>query len=172
MRRYLIIPMFLSLAAIGCAAGRPSGPRGAQYSQPSAPSSSPRAQAPTTTQPILFHRTGGIAGTNDHLVVWPDGFVQVDGKLFTPAVARLADERHAKIKRMFDGWEKLEPAYLTNNIPDAYTITIHYGDKAVTANDIAPDLPAAFRDIFTELEAVAFDAQQQQNELKPPPAAP
>lgn len=125
-----------------------------------------------TTQPILFHRTGGIAGTNDHLVVWPDGFVQVDGELFTPAILRLSDERRAKLARMFDGWGKLKPEYLTNNIPDAYTITIHYGDKAVVANDIAPDLPQKFRDIFTELEAVAFEAQQQQTDVKPPPPAP
>jgi len=125
-----------------------------------------------TTQPILYHRTGGIAGTNDHLVVWPDGFVQVDGKLFTPAITRLPPERQAKILAMFDGWEQLKNEYLANNIPDAYLITIHYGDKAVTASDIAPDLPQKFRDIFTELEAVAFDAQQQQDQVKPPPATP
>jgi len=136
-------------------------------------SSADKPHAPaSTTQPILYQRSGGIAGTNDRLVVWPDGFVQIDGKLFTPAVTRLPHERLAKLLTMFDGWDKLKAEYLSNNIPDAYTITIHYGDKAVTASDIAPDLPQTFRDIFTELEAVAFDAQQQQDEVKPPPAAP
>ena len=57
-------------------------------------------------------------------------------------------------------------------LADAYTITINYGYKAVTASDLAPDLPQTFRDIFTELEAVAFEAQQQQDQVKPPPAAP
>jgi hypothetical protein len=129
------------------------------------------SRAPTT-QPILYHRIGGIAGTNDHLVIWPDGFVQVDGKLFTPAITRLADDRHAKLRSLFDGWGNLKGEYLTNNIPDAYTITINYGEKSVTASDLAPDLPQQFRDIFTELEAVAFDAQQQLDQVKPPPAAP
>ena len=128
--------------------------------------------SPPTTQPILYHRTGGIAGTDDRLVIWPDGFVQVDGELFSPAVARLPAERHAGIRALFRGWDQLKGEYLSNNITDAYTITIHYGDKSVVANDIAPDLPQKFRDIFTELEAVAFEAQQQQNEVKPPPAAP
>lgn len=120
------------------------------------------ATAPTT-RPILFHRTGGIAGTDDHLVVWPDGFVQVDGKLFTPAVTRVADERHVKLRRMFAGWDKLKGEHLANSIPDAYVITIHYGDKSVVASDLSPDLPQSFRDIFTELESVAFEAQQSKN---------
>ena len=136
------------------------------------PDSSADSFREPTTRPILFHRTGGIAGTNDRLIVWPDGFVQIDGELFVPAVARLPQERHAKILALFEGWGKLKPEYLNNNIPDAYTITIHYGDKAVVANDIATDLPQKFRDIFTELEAVAFEAQQQQSDVKPPPATP
>ena len=156
--RTIAVISIVALLLSGCANNRSNGPRGVQFS----PSSSQK-QA-TTTQPILYQRTGGIAGTNDRLVVWPDGFVQVDGKLFTPAITRLPQERQAKILAMFDGWEKLEDEYLANNIPDAYVITIHYGDKAVTASDIAPDLPQKFRDIFTELEAVAFEAQQQQEE--------
>jgi hypothetical protein len=135
-------------------------------------SSADKPHAPTT-QPILYHRTGGIAGTDDHLVIWPDGFVQVDGKLFTPAVTRVADDRHAKLRALFDGWDALKPEYLSNDIPDAYTITISYGDKTVIASDLASDLPQRFRDIFTALEAVAFDAQQQPpDEVKPPPASP
>ena len=149
----------------GCASHQPT-------TSPEPVSSQVATPAASTTQPILYHRTGGIAGTNDHLVIWPDGFVQVDGKLFTPAVTRLAVERHAKLRSLFDGWDKLKSEYLTNNIPDAYTITINYGYKAVTASDLAPDLPQTFRDIFTELEAVAFEAQQQQDQVKPPPAAP
>ena len=158
----LIVAMWVS----ACADNRSSRPRGVQFS----PASS-RGQA-ATTQPILFHRTGGIAGTNDRLIIWPDGFVQIDGELFTAAAARLPQERHEKILSLFTGWEKLKSEYLSNNIPDAYTIRIHYGDKAVVANDIATDLPPKFREIFTELEAVAFEAQQQQNVVKPPPATP
>lgn len=163
----LALLVAVAVLAGACATNRPGGPRGVQYAP-----SAPRAASPTT-QPILYHRTGGIAGTNDHLVVWPDGFLQVDGKLFTPAVARLDGERHEKIRKMFDGWDQLQGEYLTNNIPDAYLITIHYGDKSVAATDLSPDLPQAFRDIFTELEAVAFDAQQQQQQQGvAEPAAP
>ena len=154
--RFAICNLIVAIA-VGCASRQPTP--GMQ-----SPDSSARSAQHATTQPILYHRTGGIAGTNDRLVIWSDGFVQVEGELFIPSVARLPDERHAKLRAMFDGWDKLKPEYLTNNIPDAYTITIHYGDKRVVANDIAPDLPQKFRDVFTELEAVAFDAQQQQQE--------
>jgi hypothetical protein len=166
MKHLLIaIPIIAALLALGCA------PSQRPERSPLIKSDPSRGQAPTT-QPILFHRTGGIAGTNDRLIVWPDGFVQVDGKLFAPAAARLPQERHQRILALFAGWDKLKPEYLNNNIPDAYTITIHYGTKSVVANDIATDLPQKFRDIFTELEAVAFEAQQQQNDVKPPPASP
>jgi len=168
--RFAICNCFVALLLIGCSSRHSTG--GMKAADSSSSSSAARGSSAATTQPILFHRTGGIAGTNDRLIVWPDGFVQIDGKLFVPAIARLPQERHAKILAMFDGWEKLKGEYLNNNIPDAYTITIHYGDKAVVANDIATDLPQKFRDIFTELEAVAFEAQQQQNDVKPPPATP
>jgi len=154
---------------VGCAS-HDSTPGMKSPASGSSSTSSPRAP---TTQPILYQRTGGIAGTDDRLVIWPDGFVQIDGKLFTPAVTRLPPERHAKILALFGGWNSLQPEYATNNIPDAYIITIRYGDKAVTASDIAPDLPQTFRDIFTELEAVAFEAQQKQStDVNPSPPAP
>ena len=165
--RFAICNLLVALVVVGCASQHPTP--GIESLDSSSASVASRAP---TTQPILYHRTGGIAGTNDHLVIWPDGFVQIDGKLFTPAVTRLPQERVNKIRAMFEGWNQLKNEYLANNIPDAYTITINYGDKAVTASDLASDLPERFRDIFTELEAVAFEAQQQQDQVKPPPATP
>ena len=163
--RFAICNLALVLLLAGCAS------KSFKPGMPS-PDSAAAARSAPTTQPILYHRTGGIAGTDDRLVVWPDGFVQVEGKLFSAASTRLPSERVAKLETLFAYWSSLKPEYLTTNIPDAYTITIHYGDRAVTASDIAPDLPQAFRDAFTALEAVAFEAQQQQqaDEVKPPPA--
>jgi hypothetical protein len=138
------------------------------------PDSAARRSAAASTQPILYHRVGGIAGTDDRLVIWPDGFVQTEGKLFRDAATKLPPDRLENLRSLFATWSSLKNEYLTNNIADAYTITIHYGDKAVTASDIAPDMPPAFRDIFTALEAVAFEAQKQQDETKPSaePVAP
>jgi hypothetical protein len=69
---------------------------------------------------------------------------------------------------MFKGWDRLNDAYVDSTVADAYTITIHYGDKAVTASDIAPTLPQQFRKIFTEIEAIAAQAGSS----TPPPTAP
>jgi hypothetical protein len=126
---------------------------------------SPRSTNAPTTRPILYHRKGGIAGTDDRVVIWPDGFVQVDGRLMTPSVSRVPAERLKHLADMFRDWQKLDDAYLASNIPDAYQITIDYGGKAVEASDLAPNLPPQFRQIFAEIEAIA--AQSANVEPKP-----
>src|SRR5207247_7824006 len=118
------------------------------------PDSSPQRRAPTT-QPILYHRTGGIAATDDRVVIWPDGVVQVDGRLLTPGMTRLTPQRLEQLVAMFDGWSKLKDHYLASGVADAYTITISYGGKSIEAADLAADLPQQFRQIFGEIETIA-----------------
>jgi hypothetical protein len=130
-------------------------------------SSSPARRHPTTL-PILYHRTGGIAGTDDRVVIWPDGVVDVSGKLMSAGMARLPSERLSSLLALFADWPKLKDQYLAAGVADAYTITISYGDKSIEASDLAPDLPPQFRQIFTEIEAIAAQAQSQP---QPEPAA-
>jgi hypothetical protein len=124
------------------------------------------AKSSPTTQPILYHRTGGIAGTDDRVVIWPDGLVEVNGKLLAAGATQLPKERLDRLAALFDGWEKLKDRYLAPSVADAYVITIYYGDKSVEASDLAPDLPAQFRQIFAEIETIAAQS------TPPPPAAP
>src|SRR6476620_9701417 len=121
------------LSAIGCASHRATPPA-------KLPDSSAQPRTAPTTQPILYRRTGGIAGTDDRVVIWPDGFVEVDGKLMTASVSRVMPDRLAHLTEMFRGWQNLQDTYLTSNIPDAYLITIHYGGKTVESSDLAPNL--------------------------------
>jgi hypothetical protein len=129
---------------------------------------SPSTQS-TQAVPILYHRTGGIAGTDDRVVIWPDRFVQINGKLLTPATARLSKERLDHLRSMFRGWAQLKPEYLSD-ANDAYNITISYGGKSVSAADLAPDLPDQFRQIYTEIEAIAAAAENA--DPKPVPESP
>ena len=123
--------------------------------------------ADATTKPILYHRTGGIAGTDDRVVIWPDGVVQVSGKLLLPAESRIDGEALNQLRRALKGWDKLNDAYLGTTFPDAYQIKISYGDKTVEAFDLAPDLPEQFRRIFTEIEAIAARAQSAEPQAAP-----
>jgi hypothetical protein len=118
--------------------------------------------------PILYHRTGGIAGTDDRVVIWPDGFVQVNGKLLNDGSITLAPQRMTDLAALFNGWSKLKDSYRAANGMDAYVITIEYGGKSVTVDDLAPDLPAEFRKIFREIETISAGAAQSE----PPPVAP
>jgi hypothetical protein len=130
------------------------------------PDSSASNEQSLPPPPILYHRTGGIAATDDRVVIWPDGLVEVSGKILPPGTTRLSSDRLSLLHARFVGWAELKDQYLASDVADAYTITISYGDKTIEASDLAPDLPPQFRQIFTEIEAIAAPAQP------PAPAAP
>jgi len=124
------------------------------------PPDSPSTSSASTEKafPILYHRTGGIAATDDRVVIWPDGVVQVEGRVLVPANTRFATERFNKLHALLSGWPKLKDQYLAEGVADAYTITITYGGKSVEASDLSPDLPQRFRDVFGEIETIAGEA--------------
>ena len=159
----------MGLLAVGLAscASKPHATPATPAAPASSASPSARSSA-ATTQPILYHRTGGIAGTDDRVVIWPDGVVEVDGKLMTDAKARVTPEGMQRLATMFDAWDELHDSYVMDNVMDAYLITIHYGGKAVEATDINPQLPRQFRDVYAEIEAIAAQAAN----AEPRPAAP
>lgn len=116
--------------------------------------------APAVSQvrpPILYQRTGGIAGTDDRVVIWPDGTVEVTGRIMSPAYAKLPEDRFAMLATALKDWPKLDNEYPAS-AADAYTITITFGDKSITASDLAPNLPHPFRIAFAEIEAIAAQA--------------
>jgi hypothetical protein len=141
------IALIVAVVLVGGCAGAPKIER--------SPVSARDTAAAPTTQPILYQRTGGIAGTDDRVVIWPDGAVLVEGKIIPSTTTRIDRERLNRLLAMMDGWSKLDDHYLAANIPDAYLITIHYGGKSVEASDLAPNLPEQFRQVFTEIEAIA-----------------
>lgn len=164
--RFLICNCVVLLCLVaGCAK--------AQATRRAARAGGPSAFSPhATTQPILYHRTGGIAGTDDRVVIWSDGFVEVYGKLLAPATGQVPAERLEKLVAMFDGWSSLRDNYQDSKVADAYTIAIHFGGKSVTADDIAPDLPPKFRKIFTEIEAIATSVETTTPNPAPTTPAP
>jgi hypothetical protein len=147
LRIRLAIPL-LALLICGCV----SRSKGTMVASP--PTATTHARP--TTHPILYHRTGGIAGTDDRVVIWPDGLVQVTGKVLAPGTTRVPPERLAKLIGMLRGWDHLRDEYPAD-VADAYSIAISYGDKTVTAFDLAPDLPEQFRKVYSEIEAIAAD---------------
>jgi hypothetical protein len=168
------VPLLLLIVVAGCAHHRYT-PEAAAPDSSRADASSPRtATSPNapTTQPVLYHRTGGIAGTDDRVVIWPDGFVQVTGRILTPATGRLSDDRAASLYAMFAGWDNLQDSYQSAGVMDAYTITIAHGGKTVVADDLAPQLPERFRKLFSEIESIAASIASSDTAPRPIPPAP
>jgi len=125
----------------------------------------PTTQTAPTLGPILYHRTGGVANTDDRVVIWPDGFVTVRGKILADNQGWLTRQRVAELNSILKDWPTLRDDYSAQNVDDAYTIAITYGGKTVTGSDLAADLPERFRKAFVAIEAAAGQISAQ------PPAA-
>jgi hypothetical protein len=121
--------------------------------------------APSKSFPILYHRTGGIAATDDRVVIWPDGVIQVVGRQLVTVNRQLPTDRFAHLRALMAGWKNLKDQYLSSSVADAYTITITYGGKTIEATDLSPELPNQFRQVFGEIETIAAEA----GSTTPPP---
>ena len=154
MNRAALISLCVAICiTLGCASERQTA---------STPTHPAQSKSAPTIRPILYHRTGGIAGTDDRVVIWPDGVVDVNGKLLSSARGHVAADRLNRLVSRFRGWDTLNDTYLAE-VNDAYTLTISYGDKTITALDLAPNLPEQFRQIFTEIESIAAQAEAAEN---------
>ena len=126
-----------------------------------------RAEQSTTAQsqaafPILYHRTGGIAGTDDRVIIWPDGLVQVRGKILATGEGWLNQDKLAQLRTLAADFEAIEPPPPPKQpMPDAYIISLTYAGKTITSMDLAPNLPQAFSKLFAAIEAVAADVVNQ-----------
>jgi hypothetical protein len=117
--------------------------------------------------PVLYQRTGGIAGTDDRVVIWPDGFVQVRGKVLNSGEGWLSKDSMAQVWDALGNWSALKREYLpTTPVNDGYIIAITFDGKTVTASDLAPNLPSSFRELFAKIEKIAGDISA---EPKPAP---
>ncbi len=148
-RQAFVAIMIVALALCGCAAPRHPATR------PIQPATAPTAIAPG---PILYHRTGGIDQTDDRVVIWPDGFVEVHGKIFGDGQGWLSKHSLNALWPMLQDWPTAAERPTSRTvIPDAYWITITFNGKSVTWLDLAPDLPPGFRRLYSTIEEIAGD---------------
>jgi hypothetical protein len=148
-----VFPYIAFLVAFGCASHR-------------APQPTPAA--PHTGGPILYQRTGGIAGTDDRVVIWPDGLVQVRGKILTSGEGWLSKEKLAELRALAANLETIEsPPPPQQPVPDAYIISLTCDGKTATALDLAPNLPPSFSKLFAAIEAIAGEVVNQPPQPEP-----
>jgi hypothetical protein len=161
-RTPIAVTALLALALAGCADGTTDTTAGASGT----PSSSATAQAPAsgpstsagTSQNVgdtllVFTRTGGLAGTNDRLVVRPDGAWTLTSKSGTKE-GKLTAAELAALKSTLDqvGLSKLPKVNDSSNVADGYTYSVSYGGNEVVAKDGA--VPAALQPVINTLNSL------------------
>ncbi|MDG6104376.1 hypothetical protein Daura_10960 [Dactylosporangium aurantiacum] len=160
-RTPIAVTALLALALTGCAdeakdatAGASGTPSTSAAAPASASASSSTSAGPGATDTLLiFTRQGGLAGTNDRLVVRPDGAWTLTTKAGTKE-GKLTPAELTAIKGALEqvGFSKLPTANGSTNVADGYTYTITYGGHEVTAKDGA--VPTALQPVITTLNGL------------------
>ncbi|MER7281847.1 protealysin inhibitor emfourin [Dactylosporangium sp. NPDC000244] len=101
---------------------------------------------------VTFTRTGGLAGNNDSLVVKPDGSYTITTKQGTKTGKLTDDEANAlKTALASTDFNKLPTMNDNGAVADAYTYTVTYGGKQITAKD--GSIPPALQPVVSALGA-------------------
>jgi hypothetical protein len=164
-RTPIAVTALLALALAGCADDPADTTAGASGT----PSSSVTAPIPTIPSPststsggagqnagdtlLVFTRTGGLAGTNDRLVVRPDGAWTLTSKSGTKE-GKLTAAELAALKSTLDqvGFSKLPKVNTNGNVADGYKYSVSYGGDEVVAEDGA--VPTALQPVITTLNGL------------------
>lgn len=101
----------------------------------------------------VYRRTGGIAGTDDRIVLWSDGLAQVTGRMMRTTVVSLPAEQVARARSILEGWERLKSPP-RSNAADAFVIEIFHDGKSVVVSDGAMEVPRGFTEAREFLESL------------------
>ncbi|WP_432988031.1 hypothetical protein [Dactylosporangium sp. CA-233914] len=136
----------------GASAGAGTG--GTSAGPQTDPSSKSNTGGNTTATDALvtFNRTGGLAGNNDTLTVKPDGSYTIQTRQGT-RTGKLTDEELAALKDALSSadFNKLPTVNDNGAVADAYTYTLTYAGKQITAKDGA--IPPALAPVISALGA-------------------
>lgn len=117
-----------------------------------------RSTSPISATPpgvvLNFHRTGGIAGVDDRLVVFNNGMAVLSTKP-TGRNFQLSDQELSRIVRLFESAEfySLEGNYTTRHSgADLMRYRITYYNKTVIADDSTA--PASLHPVIDELNTI------------------
>jgi hypothetical protein len=110
-----------------------------------------------TAPPTVFvdyHRTGGIAGVNDRLVIFDNGVAVISGRSTNTMIALNATDI-ALISALFNQtqfWQLQTNYSAPRNSADLMTYTISYHGKTVTAAETA--MPPSLKTVVGELDRI------------------
>ena len=145
------ILVLFSCVAVGGCAGRPRAPSRPPATRPDVTST--RREVRESLVLAVYRRTGGIAGTDDRIVLWSDGLAQVSGRMMRTSVVNVPADQLRRVRSLLEDWEQLESAP-ERNAADAFVVEILHGGKSVVVSDAAPRIPPAFAQVRGILESL------------------
>lgn len=119
------------------------------------PQPAPTTAASVIDQPILYHRTGGFAGVDERLVIWPDGYVQMASR-HGPALLGASSHEHVqRLEPLLRNFQRLSSRTNPAVAMDTFHHTIIYRGKSVSADDVS--MPPEMRHIVDAIQTLIDD---------------
>ncbi|MFI5909091.1 hypothetical protein [Dactylosporangium sp. NPDC051541] len=145
------VPASSSSAGADAGSSAGAGTSAGAQTDPSSKANSGGNQTATDTL-VTFTRTGGLAGNNDSLAVRPDGSYTIQTKQ-AKKDGKLTDEELGALKAALAAtdFNKLPTNNDNGAVADAYTYTITYAGKQITAKD--GSIPPALQPVISALGA-------------------
>lgn len=183
------------LGAVGCGTERPTEPTTQSEEKPAEPQltkkpepsdGNPSRPLPSPWDPspadvpndsIVFHRTGGIAGFADRLVVEPDGTATLTSRTETDPVTCTVDpEVMAGISSAMEhlgptAEPKLDPDYEPTTYPDKISTFVTLNDNRVQYDQLAKS-ETQWRGLFSSLSRVLGSATALRDGTASPEGTP
>ncbi|MEU7872307.1 hypothetical protein [Dactylosporangium sp. NPDC049140] len=144
-------PVSSGSAGTGSSTGAGAGTTAGPNTDPSSKANT-GGNVTATDSLVTFTRTGGLAGNNDSLTVRPDGSYTIQTKQGTKS-GKLTAEELAALKTALESadFNKLPTTNDNGGIADAYTYTVTYAGKQITAKD--GSIPPALQPVISALGA-------------------
>jgi hypothetical protein len=150
MFRHTPAAAVIALMLLGGCAHRPRQNTASEERQP------PPEARREREDPILvsYHRTGGIVGTDDRLVVWSDGFAHAAGVMFDTSSGRLTEQELADLRKLLADWGRAPEPVAGTPAADTLLVQISHAGRTVAADDTARP-SRTFSDVREALEGIA-----------------
>ncbi len=107
------------------------------------------------TSELVYTRAGGFVGTNDRIVIQPDGTLQSSGRLVGEHRRKLSASELEQLVAALREWPRWEVKGEPPPASDAFEYTLTYAGRTLRWNDASTNVPEALKRLTAQIQKLA-----------------